>query len=254
MPDFNSEATMYPYIKRYLQEEGFITFPQFFFRGRLADFIAIKPNLKAIRERIQQATFIPLLNIFQLRVLLQLSENRNNVSLDGLANTLKVSKNYVKRTLRQLCKLGFIDDNLQVIYLPPLTFTEIIALEVKLKKWKECITQVYRYRWFADKLYIALPYSFAYWVATNHQSVFKRKGIGLYAVNGEMEELLPSQSFKHHPFYLPNVYCLSEFVAYKLIRSLGKVFLDYSKTLETVSSQMGWAVEEDELRHLLPLL
>ena len=68
----------------------------------------------------------------------------------------------------------------------------VVAVEAKLKNWRQAIQQAYRDRLFADRVYVALPDRFASGAIEN-LSEFRRASIGLIVLTDEEAKIY------HHP-------------------------------------------------------
>jgi hypothetical protein len=72
--------------------------------------------------------------------------------------------------------------------------SRIIAIEVKVDKWFRALQQAVLYRICADKVYVALSESFLHRVDL---PLFKKYGIGLLSVNGNVSEVFPPEASKY---------------------------------------------------------
>jgi hypothetical protein len=74
----------------------------------------------------------------------------------------------------------------------------IVAIEAKLTKWREALSQAIEYRRFADHAYVALP---SLWAtpAIKSSEVFEKHGIGLMVLSGDELEVVvePEQDHAH---------------------------------------------------------
>lgn len=74
----------------------------------------------------------------------------------------------------------------------------IIAIEYKLKNWKQAMKQAYRYQSFSEETYVLLDVDYAL-VAKNNLDEFKKFNIGLGAVDNEKIDFYFKPKLKH-PF------------------------------------------------------
>lgn len=75
--------------------------------------------------------------------------------------------------------------------------SEIIAVEIKVNKWKNALQQALAYRIAADKVYVAIWYEYIHRVPID---LFNKFGIGLLSVNGVVEKKLEAQKSRNkHP-------------------------------------------------------
>jgi hypothetical protein len=61
---------------------------------------------------------------------------------------------------------------------------EIVAVEAKLRRWREALQQAYRNRCFAHRTFVVLPASTAY-LALRYEFEFRRRGVGLLVVSDD---------------------------------------------------------------------
>lgn len=60
----------------------------------------------------------------------------------------------------------------------------LVAVEAKLRRWREALVQAESYRTFADRVFVALPQRYAE-IALQHRSQFTKSGVGLISVSSE---------------------------------------------------------------------
>ena len=60
---------------------------------------------------------------------------------------------------------------------------EVIAVELKLRNWKQAIIQAKNYQFGSDYVYIAAPLFRSYNILRKAEHNFKKEGIGLLVVN-----------------------------------------------------------------------
>lgn len=68
--------------------------------------------------------------------------------------------------------------------------SEIVAVEVKLKDWKNALRQSFKRLFYVDKCYIALPASY---VERVDLDTIKKFGIGLISVDGKAEIIMKAR-------------------------------------------------------------
>jgi hypothetical protein len=74
----------------------------------------------------------------------------------------------------------------------------VIAIEAKLRRWRDAIRQAAAYRRYADRAFVALPVAAAV-LALRHRTEFAAAGVGLLVVSGKnVEEALPPASSTDH--------------------------------------------------------
>jgi len=84
--------------------------------------------------------------------------------------------------------------------------SEIVAVEAKLTRWKEALSQAAQYRRYADRAYVALPMTRAR-CALDGQEEFERQGVGLLGVfRGSLITLIEARSASQHDWRRDFVY------------------------------------------------
>lgn len=98
------------------------------------------------------------------------------------------------RSVRPLIDNGVmreINGELEVSEIPKCPFSQIVAVELKMKDWRKAISQASRYQSFADLSYIALPYGV---VQGNVLDAATMLGVGVLAlIPGECELLVEAK-------------------------------------------------------------
>ena len=85
----------------------------------------------------------------------------------------------------------------------PNTFQEIIAIEVKVEKWKKALRQALIYQLCAHKVYVALWYSY---LKNVDFDCFARFGVGVIAVDGNARIVKESKQSPHvNPEYMSSI-------------------------------------------------
>lgn len=81
---------------------------------------------------------------------------------------------------------------------PWATVTVIVAIEAKLLRWREALTQAHEYRKYADLAFVALPPRTAKRAGANSEQ-FRAAGVGLLTVvDGALRVCIaPSRSRSH---------------------------------------------------------
>lgn len=80
----------------------------------------------------------------------------------------------------------FVDEGLNII----------IAIELKINKWKDALKQALTYQLWAQKSYIALPFEFVQ-NALNNKEIFQRYGIGIISIQDACEIKLEAEFSKY---------------------------------------------------------
>lgn len=147
------EREMIPIINKYfLDTKGFSIVKNEINSGySIADVVAAKHRINKINY--------PFNNIFEVSLLLNMSCNKW-IPFDNIIEDSPYSPNYLKYTLlKRFCETGYLlrkNDSYKRIKKVSKANTTIVAVEAKLKKWKEAFLQALRYKKFADYCYVAL--------------------------------------------------------------------------------------------------
>ena len=76
--------------------------------------------------------------------------------------------------------------------------SDIIGVELKMKRWSRAVKQAERYKEFADSVHVVMPGDEAH-NATDNLVRFREKGVGLSVVHGETERaVLPAVAEQPH--------------------------------------------------------
>ena len=125
-----------------------------------ADLVGAKfcARSREVRRRAQVQT--PIDHHHWVEVLLALRRNER-VSFDSLQRRITFSDATLRRTvLPEMAALGLVerdeDGYICLLKNPPSPAREIVAVELKQKRWREAILQARRYTYFADRTYIAV--------------------------------------------------------------------------------------------------
>lgn len=114
--------------------------------------------------------------------------------LATMAEHLYANQRSVERPLMALLRQGVVGTSpggaFRLVHAPFLRETRLLAVEAKLSRWREALTQAVRYREFASEAYVALPVGNAV-VKTVVQDEARAAGVGLIAVaSGDLQVLV----------------------------------------------------------------
>lgn len=163
-----AEWDLVKFLTEHLESLGYRTLKELSVGYGRADVVACMLNKEKVARRIEAEQYVPILNIFSLALYLNFP---NEVSI-GYREILEISKDIVnnsqfisancsvRRTINWLILNKYIIKKknkyykLNNIY----RFSEnLIAIEVKISDWLKGARQAYRYRVFADNIYLAFP-------------------------------------------------------------------------------------------------
>lgn len=124
------------------------------------------------------------LSIFDISILRTIN-NLKEVSLEGICNVSRTSKVQTRLSLQKLLSQELVatkNDVFKPDKLYKSYITESIAIEAKLRSWKQALKQAYRYKWFSERSFVFLPEE-AIEPAKKNLELFYEFGVGLASVN-----------------------------------------------------------------------
>ncbi len=195
---------MVRYLARHFSNQGFLVRQEVSAGYGRADLVLVKLNPKkcAIRKKRKQVTPLLKENFFQVLRQLPDIDDRKKLpprGIDELVQSVPVSKSYLKyHLLRELEDNGYvkkIDDNYyyKVNGWVPLV-SEMIAIEAKLRDWRRGFIQANRYKYFADKTYLAILAQYRHLV---DDEILARQNVGLFILSEDgknVEEIICPKS------------------------------------------------------------
>lgn len=135
-------------------------------------------------ENILNRTHV--LNDFQV-LLFDLILDNPGVSLNCISSITRASANKVKNSLDTLLSEKFVSLQSRFFF-PEKRYEEIaaksVAIEAKLKNWKRALHQAYRYKWFAERVFVCMPEQNIR-PAVAHINQFRRMKVGIISINAE---------------------------------------------------------------------
>ncbi len=127
-----------------------------------------------------------VLNDFQI-LLFDLIISNPGVSLHCISNITRTSNKKIKGSIETLISENFISSQSRFLF-PKRRYEEIaaksVAIEAKLKNWKRALKQAYRYKWFAERVFVCMPEVNMGPVLANINQ-FKRMKVGVIATNAD---------------------------------------------------------------------
>lgn len=173
----------------FFKRQNYITAVEWRTPYAIPDFLAIKPNFKRIRMRLQSKQIISLNKEIYWRILDMLpdKENGESISIEDLAEKFGLSENYLKsKIVRHLENGNYIEysshDRLTKINGFYPYCDEIVTVEAKITKWRKAAEQAIRHRLFSNRTYIALDKRYLH-RAIKYISSFRKEKIGILSVN-----------------------------------------------------------------------
>lgn len=109
--------------------------------------------------------------------------NRKKIPLSEIRTDNKTLDTKIRRFLRDLEEQGYIkikEDYIDVVKKVDAVSKNIVAIEAKLSDWKAGLEQAYRYKNYADEVYVAISSDF---LKNVNKSKFKELNIGLMSVS-----------------------------------------------------------------------
>lgn len=198
------------------ENEGFLTKKEVGVGYGVADLILVKLNPDKCAVRRENNQFKKLLREEYFRVLYHIPEEGqgNPISEDVLTEKTRLSKSFLKyRILRELERDKYIKRVSGNFYFRidgwvPIA-EEIIAIEAKLKNWKQGVFQANRYRSFANRVYLAVPTEIAHLV---DKALLKRCNVGLIVFDVKRNHKKISRAKREEPLNVYKYNLVAEFV------------------------------------------
>ncbi len=135
-------------------------------------------------ENLSNRTHV--LNDFQV-LLFDLILDNPGVSLNCISSITRTSAQKVESSLDTLIGEKFISLQSRFFF-PERKYEEIaaksVAIEAKLKNWKRALHQAYRYKWFAERVFVCMPEE-NIGPAVASISKFRRMKVGIIAINAD---------------------------------------------------------------------
>lgn len=124
------------------------------------------------------------LNIVDISILRTIN-NLKQVSLEDIHNVSRTSKPQIKISLQKLLSQELVASE-NDLYKPDKLYksyiTETVAIEAKLRSWKQALKQAYRYKWFSERSFVFLPEE-TIEPAKKNLELFQEFEVGLASVN-----------------------------------------------------------------------
>lgn len=146
----------------------------------IADFVGMRNSLKK--------SFFYFKNKIDVFFLLKMGINKP-VYLDEIERNVHYSRKYLKNVILKLYKeQGLIDEIDKNLYVRTADLDEkgffLIAVEAKLSKWQQALTQAAFYKKFADYSFVAL---YKKYVRNVDLKTFKQHKIGLISIDDDLD-------------------------------------------------------------------
>lgn len=211
-----TEKAFVKQLEKIFINESFLTKKEVGVGYGVADLIVVKLNPDKCAIRRENNQFKKLLREEYFKVLYHTPEEgqRNPISEDVLTKKTGLSKSFLKyRILKQLEEDKYIRRVNGRFYFRingwiPIA-KEIIAIEAKLKNWKQGVLQANRYKSFANKVYLAIPVEIAHLV---DKTLLKRCNVGLIVLDTKQNQKKVSRIKREKPLNIYKHNLAAEFV------------------------------------------
>ena len=156
-----------------------------------ADLVGAKFCARSCQVRQKAKIHAPIDHHHWIEVLLALTRSKR-MSYDSLQRHITFSDITLRKTvLPALAALGLVQRDKEgfvcLLKNPPSPAKEIVAVELKQKRWREAILQARRYTFFADRTYVAVWNGTAELV--DRRSLYRFR-LGLIGVEQDHAEIL----------------------------------------------------------------
>ena len=127
-------------------------------------------------------------------------ETSKRITLEELRTASHSNPRTVQQTIKKLIAMSYVkrqDTILKISQRYRPVVKEAIAIEAKLRNWQRALLQAYRYRWFADLVYVVLDSRYVKQAQLNVHK-FRDLGIGLASINvsGEIDIIYRPKKIK----------------------------------------------------------
>ena len=219
---FDSETNMSKPAARWMLSQGLIVKSEFITPWGFCDLVGLSFNEGKVRKRRQLGQKRAVSNFTQAVLLFAIPDSTSvkRVTRRSLVQefTPTISEDSIIRFTDELIDSGFVDvgprDRLiRVNGWVPL-HKRLVAVELKLLRVEEVMSQALSNLGFADESYVGLPRDVAVRVAEKRTrwTSFFNKGVGLLAVGRrDCHVLIPSRARQPHPDRIVQFCCTEKF-------------------------------------------
>jgi hypothetical protein len=219
---FSSEAKMTTPVFRWMQSLGLEVKSEFITPWGMCDLVGLtfRKGARAARLKLGQTQAVGSLIGAALLDKIPDAKTNRSTSLRRLTNKCMptISEEIVAHQIQRLIEDGFVrspDGNrLQKINGWVPLHKRLIAIELKLNRVEEALSQARNNLIFADKSYVGLPRDLAERIAASKTrcAKFVDDGVGLVAVSSqECKILIPSRHRSSAPDPVIQFYCVEKF-------------------------------------------
>jgi hypothetical protein len=144
------------------------------------------------------------LNLVSRQILAWLAARKKADSAEHLSEYLFISERATHAAVSTLQRVGAISKRTsgELEIQPEFDFSEtiyLVAIEMKLKRWREALLQAIQYRSFANEAYVALDAGQVR-VTADVRAMFVSSGVGLFLQNAEsVEKIIEARSRTPEP-------------------------------------------------------
>src|SRR5882724_291659 len=155
------------------------------------------------------------LNLVSRQILAWLCVQKKADSAELLSEHLFISEKATYAAVSALERLGAISKRTsgEVELRPEFNISEsiyLVAIEVKLKRWREALLQAMQYRSFADEAYVAVD-ARQVRITADVRAMFVSSGVGLFLQSGRsIEKMIDAQARTPQPS-VERLFALSKF-------------------------------------------
>jgi hypothetical protein len=190
-PRFKRETEMAAPVIRWLQRRGLRVKPEFSVPWGICDLVGVKLDPVRVRRRLSYGQTRPIGPLIRLQILSRIPEadSGKSITLEKLKRELSdhLPSDFLSRELDLLVRGNFVTSPRSNFFQKangwaPL-HVRIVAVELKLTRVSEALSQAASNRAFATDSYVALPGKLALRIERGDRAdIFRRTGLGLLAV------------------------------------------------------------------------
>ena len=215
---FKSEANMTKPTARWMQSEGLLVKPEFITPWGMCDLVGLSFKERSVSYRRRLGQRLPVSSLTRAALLFRIPDDKT-ITLRSLARQCApmIPEEVLNEHMQRLIDDGFVrcssGDHLQRLNGWVPLHKRLIAVELKLKRVEEAMSQAQNNLIFADESYVGLPKDLAVRVAAKRArwSSFLDNGVGVLAVAPRAcTVVIPSRHRSSVPDPVVQFYCVEK--------------------------------------------
>jgi hypothetical protein len=207
--------------RKWLSEQGMTVKDEFATPWGICDLVAVSLNEERVRDRLrlgQKNAIGPLLRVNILNAIPEAETDKSTIiraiksSYQGVLTTSQIRLEIERLVARRFVRENGRGAVQKVNGWMPL-HQRIVALELKLTRVQDALTQAASHQAFAGEVYVGLPTDLAVGVATSQRAVaFRSEGVGILSVGKDRcNVVLHPQAPRYPVNYSLQTHCVERF-------------------------------------------